>query len=181
MAKPKELKFETPKAISDPSPKVTPVLTPKHVAVIEADHDEDGVIDSNDQCSDTPKGYSVDKNGCPVQLTLHINFATYSDVIPKSSFTEIDELVKFMKANKYYTIDINGHTDSTGEVGPNQVLSEKRAISLRKVLIDSGISESRMLAKGYGEIQPIVSNMESGGRAQNRRTEVIMHANGGKK
>ncbi|MDO9304730.1 MAG: TolC family outer membrane protein [Sulfuricurvum sp.] len=180
-SKPKGLKFETPKAIAVPSPKVTPVLTPKHVAVIEADRDEDSVIDSNDQCSDTPKGYSVDKNGCPVQLTLHINFATYSDVIPKSSFAEIDELVKFMKANKYYTIDINGHTDSTGEVGPNQVLSEKRAISLRKVLIDSGISESRMLAKGYGEIQPIVSNMESGGRAQNRRTEVIMHANGGKK
>lgn len=163
--KSKELIIEAPKPVVVPAP------------IVEHDSDQDGVIDSKDKCLNTPKGYKVDQDGCPVKMTLHINYATNSDVIPKSSFKEIEQLAQFMKANESYTIDINGHTDSQGEADKNQVLSERRAASLQTMLVAAGISPSRMSTKGFGEAQPIASNIEAGGRAQNRRTEIVMHAN----
>jgi len=158
------------------TPKLAPVVV---VPVVEADSDKDGVVDTKDLCPDTPKGYTVDQDGCPIRLTLHINYAVASDIIPASSSSDIEELTKFMKANDRYTIDINGHTDSQGEANYNQALSQKRADSLQKALVNAGISPTRMKAVGLGESQPIASNMEAGGRAKNRRTEVIMHANRG--
>jgi outer membrane protein OmpA-like peptidoglycan-associated protein len=166
--KSKELILETPK--------LAPIVV---VPMVEADSDKDGIVDTKDLCPGTPKGYTVDQDGCPIKLTLHINYAVASDIIPASSAGDIEELTKFMKANERYTIDINGHTDSQGNEDYNQVLSQKRSISLQKRLLDAGISPSRMKAVGLGESQPIASNIEAGGRAKNRRTEVIMHANRG--
>lgn len=160
--------------IETPIPLIAPVTA---VSVAEGDADKDGVVDSKDKCQNTPKGYVVDDNGCPVEVTLHINFATSSSVIPSSASKEIEKLKSFMKEYQGYTIEIGGHTDSLGEANKNKILSEKRANALAEVLVKGGISADRIKAQGFGESLPIASNMEASGRAQNRRVEVKMFAN----
>lgn len=162
-----------PPVASKPAPSVSPK------PVVEADSDGDGVMDPKDQCPNTPQGYKVDESGCPREVTLHINFATASAVIPESSAKEIDELQQFMHDFPTYNVDIIGHTDSVGSDSSNEALSLQRAKSLENLLIEGGISAERIRASGMGERMPVASNTEPEGRAQNRRTEVKLYVNKG--
>jgi len=151
------------------------VVLAKPVAVAAGmDSDRDGVVDSQDKCPNTPKGYVVDENGCPVAVTLHINFATSKYAIPASASKEIEKLKGFMKEYQGYRIEISGHTDSMGKSDKNQRLSENRAKALAKVLVKGGVAADRIKTQGFGETQPIASNIKAVGRAQNRRVEVKM-------
>jgi OmpA-OmpF porin, OOP family len=71
-------------------------------------------------------------------------------------------------------VEVAGHTDSIGTEEYNQGLSERRAESVRAYLESKGISATRLTARGYGELQPIASNDTEEGRAQNRRSEMIV-------
>lgn len=173
VAKPAPVVVATPAVVVTPLPE--PIPAP---VVADVDSDKDGVLDSKDQCPRTPKGYVVDEKGCPVEVTLHINFATSSHKIPPSATKEIEKLKNFMKEYSGYSIEIAGHTDSIGEADKNLILSDNRAKALATTLIKGGIAAERIEAKGFGESQPIASNMEAQGRAQNRRVEVKMFANG---
>lgn len=188
-------KKSTPIIVEKPKPVVVPVVpvvapkvevvAPAAAVVVDGDKDGDGVKDSKDICPNTPKGYVVDESGCPKTVTLHINFATASYAIPQSVLGDIQRLKQFMIDNPEVTIEIIGHTDNAGKqpgrAARNQHLSENRANALRLKLVQGGIAESRMSSKGLGEIQPITSNAKETGRAQNRRTEIIMHTNRGGK
>ena len=69
---------------------------------------------------------------------------------------------------------IEGHTDSDGTTEHNQILSEKRAESVKLYLVSEGISSSRLFTKGYGESVPVAPNTTSTGKAQNRRVELVV-------
>jgi len=69
-------------------------------------------------------------------------------------------------------IEVAGHTDSIGSDRYNMGLSLRRANTVRSYLISKGIHADRLVAKGYGESQPIASNDTDEGRAQNRRVEL---------
>ena len=69
---------------------------------------------------------------------------------------------------------IEGHTDSTGSDEFNQKLSEQRAESVRKYLIEQGLSDSSLTATGFGKSMPIADNSTGAGRQQNRRVEIII-------
>lgn len=75
------------------------------------------------------------------------------------------------------TIEVDGHADSTGDANHNQILSERRAVSVRDFLVNQGVSSSRIVARGYGESQPKASNDTPEGRQQNRRVEIHVRAN----
>jgi outer membrane protein OmpA-like peptidoglycan-associated protein len=78
-----------------------------------------------------------------------------------------------LAGNPQLKVQINGHTDNTGNAAANKVLSLKRATAVVDYLIAKGIEASRVSAKGYGAERPIVSNDdEQGGREINRRTEI---------
>jgi len=68
--------------------------------------------------------------------------------------------------------EVQAHTDSVGTVEYNQDLSQRRAASVRAYLISQGIDAGRLVPKGYGESQPIATNMYKAGRAKNRRVEL---------
>lgn len=70
------------------------------------------------------------------------------------------------------TINIVGHTDSSGSDALNRKLSLARAIAVRDALIDSGVEEGVMMVSGAGAYQPTASNDTEQGRAMNRRVEV---------
>ncbi len=153
--------------------------TPAGVAVdgrgCPIDSDGDGVPDYLDQCPDTPLGVPVDETGCPLTLTLYINFAFDSDVIGAEYRSELDKAAAFVRANEDVPfIVISGHTDSRGSAAYNLRLSERRAAAVRQALIDDyGLDRAKLIARGYGETQPIADNDTEEGRYQNRRVQLM--------
>lgn len=74
------------------------------------------------------------------------------------SYVELNKLRDLLLKNTNLYIEIGGHTDTRGDAAENQKLSEGRANSVRDYLIKQGVDASRLIAKGYGESQPIVSD-----------------------
>ncbi|MBT1810927.1 OmpA family protein, partial [Enterobacter hormaechei subsp. xiangfangensis] len=75
-----------------------------------------------------------------------------------------------IKAKPGWLIVVAGHTDSTGDDQSNQVLSLKRAESVRDWMRDTGdVPESCFAVQGYGESRPVATNDTAEGRALNRR------------
>jgi len=71
-------------------------------------------------------------------------------------------------------LQVEGHTDSVGSEDYNQTLSEKRADSVRDYLVNQGLKESTITAKGLGESMPVSDNATAAGRQQNRRVELVV-------
>jgi outer membrane protein OmpA-like peptidoglycan-associated protein/Tol biopolymer transport system component len=95
------------------------------------------------------------------------------------SIAEVEKIVDLLKSNPQLKVQINGHTDNTGNAAANKALSLTRASSVVNYLIGKGIVANRATAKGYGPERPIVSNDdEAGGREINRRTEIEILVNG---
>ncbi|MCB2207568.1 MAG: OmpA family protein [Bacteroidetes bacterium] len=104
----------------------------------------------------------------------NVFFEFDSDSLQPSSFPELDLLIEFLHENPELKISINGHTDNIGSDMYNKTLSENRALAVRNYLIKRDINPSRLFAKGYGASQPIEPNETPEGRANNRRTEIVI-------
>lgn len=92
------------------------------------------------------------------------------------SFPALDEIVRMLNTYPSMEIELSAHTDSKGSDNYNMRLSEARAQSVVDYLISKGIARERLIAKGYGETQPVAPNTVNGkdnpeGREKNRRTE----------
>ena len=101
-----------------------------------------------------------------------VNFASGSADVPdsmapflKNAATELKQL----KAGN--VLEIVGYTDNTGDAALNLSLSQKRAEAVREALIKYGANPNMLVAKGYGEADPIASNDTAAGRLKNRRIE----------
>lgn len=103
-----------------------------------------------------------------------INFDYNSDVIRNESKPTLDKIIAMLKSMPDMQLIIEGHTDSDGTTEYNQILSEKRAESVKSYLVSAGISSSRLFTKGYGESMPIAPNTTDIGKAQNRRVELVV-------
>jgi OOP family OmpA-OmpF porin len=138
------------------------------------DSDGDGVPDTLDRCPDTPKGEIVDKHGCPITLTLHINFDNNKSDIKPEFAADLKKAADFIAENKNVPyILISGYTDSVGTTAYNLNLSQRRADAVRQYLIDHfGIEPKRLVARGGGESDPVADNSTAAGRAKNRRVEI---------
>jgi outer membrane protein OmpA-like peptidoglycan-associated protein len=71
-------------------------------------------------------------------------------------------------------IEVGGYTDNVGGDAMNQTLSENRAGSVRDYLVQEGVSNNAVSAKGFGNTMPVASNDNSAGRQQNRRVELLV-------
>jgi len=136
----------------------------------DVDEDDDGVPDKNDQCPNTPIGANVDSRGCWV--LNDINFDVNKADIKPMYYDQLDSIAAVMNANPAVYVTIEGHTDSDGDDNSNQVLSEKRANSVKAYLINQGeVDAGRLIAVGKGESQPVADNATPAGKALNRRIE----------
>lgn len=72
------------------------------------------------------------------------------------------------------TFVIEGHTDSKGSAAANERLSKLRALAVRSYLIKRGVDPDRVRAEGRGEDEPVASNRDAEGRANNRRVEIVV-------
>ena len=104
----------------------------------------------------------------------NIQFEYNSAALTDDSQTGIQMLTDFLRRNPELKVELAGHTDDVGSATYNMKLSSERAEVVRNALIDMGIEEGRLTAKGYGATKPLVSNDNEEHRAVNRRTEMII-------
>ncbi|NIL15714.1 OmpA family protein [Pseudomonas sp. AN3A02] len=119
-------------------------------------------------------GVEVQRQGDQIKLIMpgNITFATNSDAISSSFYTPLNNLANSLKQFNQNTIQIVGYTDSTGSRQLNMDLSQRRAQSVANYLTSQGVSPTNLTARGAGPDNPIASNADVNGRAQNRRVEV---------
>ncbi|WP_156309092.1 OmpA family protein [Sphingobacterium endophyticum] len=70
-------------------------------------------------------------------------------------------------------IAINGYTDNSGGKEHNQKLSEGRASTVKKEILNAGIGADRLTSAGFGQDNPVAANVTEEGKAQNRRVELL--------
>lgn len=118
-------------------------------------------------------------------LNMSLKLELYSEIIELSnvyflsgkyeiqeiSKSELDKIAQDLLSNNL-VIEIAGHTDNVGNKHDNQVLSERRALSIKSYFVSKGISKDRFICVGYGDVQPVTSNINSEDRAKNRRIEM---------
>lgn len=116
------------------------------------------------------KKIAIGKNVALRNLFFETNKADLSD----ESIVELSNVIKLLNDNPTLHIEIQGHTDNRGSKAYNQGLSERRAKSVVDYLIQHGIAPERLTSKGYGLTKPIATNKTEAGRAENRRTELLV-------
>lgn len=149
--------------------------TPPPPPPAPADSDGDGVLDPNDKCPNTPAGTMVDRDGCPVPVSIDlrgVNFDFDKCTLRADAIAILDEAVRVLSANPI-KVEVAGHTDAVGSDAYNQKLSECRAKVVAEYLGGKGVAGDRITGvNGYGEGKPIDTNDTAEGRARNRRTEL---------
>lgn len=131
------------------------------------DSDGDGIDDDFDKCPDTPAGAKVNSQGC--WSYNNVDFGFDSTKITSAFEPLFKNAVATLKGNPGMTVQLEGHTDSTGPEAYNMGLSERRAQAVKNHLVEQGIDASRLTTIGFGEANPIAPNDTAAGRAQNRR------------
>jgi len=132
------------------------------------DRDQDAVADDVDHCPDQPGAPSADPmtNGCPnqdvtvqncqIQVASPVFVATNRDVILARSSHVLTAVADALKnASAIRKVSIEGHTDDVGDGAHNTDLSQRRAVSVMRWLVEHGIDESRLEAHGYGSTRPV--------------------------
>jgi OOP family OmpA-OmpF porin len=168
-----------PPAPPEPAPQAAPLPPPPPPP---ADSDRDGVLDNIDKCPGTPAGVAVDAEGCPRKgsITLEgVTFELNSADLTVGSRSVLAAVGADLAKYPQLRIELQGHTDSSGSDAHNLSLSQQRADAVRAYLIQQGVPEIQIVARGYGEGQPIADNATSEGRARNRRVVMFVLSNPG--
>jgi outer membrane protein OmpA-like peptidoglycan-associated protein len=116
-----------------------------------------------------------------VQETVAVTFRVNSAVLSPEAKQQLDDFAAKATNAKAYTIEVAGHTDSTGSEAKNFRLSRSRADAVVQYLaVNHKIPLRRFVTPmGYGKTEAVADNTTSSGRAQNRRVEVKMLLNRG--
>ena len=110
-----------------------------------------------------------------------VNFRTGSAVLSKDSQATLDNMATKALNAKGYVLEVSGFADSTGSINRNRALSQRRADSVIRYLIENHNIPLRRIVTpyGYGETNPVAENTSRDGRAQNRRVEIKLLVNKG--
>jgi outer membrane protein OmpA-like peptidoglycan-associated protein len=156
----------------------------------DADTDRDGVPDKDDKCpnaKETINGHD-DEDGCPdtgdprvvyeegkFKVLDAVHFEHGKAEIKQESYSLLDQVALNIKANPdVKMVRVEGHTDDTGPHDVNMRLSKARAESVKKYLINKGVSSKRLKAEGYGPDKPLEKGTSDAVRAKNRRVEFVV-------
>ncbi|EIU7613895.1 OmpA family protein [Vibrio vulnificus] len=114
----------------------------------------------------------VGENQLLLRLENGIGFSSSSYALDSSIHNTLKGVAKILVEYPDTSLVIDGFTDSTGNDASNQILSERRAESVRSFLISQNVAAGRAVARGNGERYPLCTNSTAEGRACNRRVEI---------
>jgi outer membrane protein OmpA-like peptidoglycan-associated protein len=119
-------------------------------------------------------GVQVERNGDQLNLIMpgNVTFNTNEFGIRNEFFPVLDSVAQVLYKFTDTNLVVTGHTDSTGAADYNYNLSNRRATSVANYLAQRGVAQGRLISQGVGPDQPIASNANESGRAQNRRVEL---------
>ena len=153
----------------------------------DLDNDGDGLPDLKDKCPNEPETLNdyQDEDGCPdkklaefhkearkIQILDKVHFKFMSKEIQSSSFEMLDQVAQILKDNpQVLFVQIEGHTDRTGNRKFNMKLSLKRAKAVAEYLGGKGVDMERLRAKGYGDTRPVDYRNGPEANLNNRRVE----------
>jgi OOP family OmpA-OmpF porin len=154
----------------------------------DPDNDKDRILDVDDKCPNEPETYNgyQDEDGCPdkgrvvvhkgrIEILDKIYFETNKAVIKPVSFPILNAIAATLKGNpQILQIEIQGHADERGSDTHNMKLTDARAKSVRRYLVEKGVSVKRLLAKGYGETRPVDKRHNEEAWSKNRRVEFVI-------
>ena len=101
-------------------------------------------------------------------------FETNSTELSTEGKTALTPLVEVLQTYPQSSVDVVGHTDSTGAAEYNMMISKKRAAAVAAYIEEQGIEADRITATGEGEENPVATNDTAEGRAQNRRVDATI-------
>lgn len=147
------------------------------------DSDNDGIADYEDRCPDVPGADK--KQGCPeaqvvvtakqIFIAEMVFFQTGKDRILPRSYGILQAVAKTILGDpSIRKVRIEGHTDNVGSAESNMDLSRRRAESVMKFLVKSGVPAGRLVAEGFGVTKPIADNATAAGRERNRRVAFMV-------
>lgn len=126
-------------------------------------------------------GATETARGTLVSLPGDVTFDFDKSTIRAAARPTLDKLAELIKAQSPPSVAVEGHTDSKGNDGYNQKLSEARATAVRDYLISvRTVDGTKLTTKGFGELKPVAPNAtpeggdDEAGRQKNRRVEVVL-------
>jgi outer membrane protein OmpA-like peptidoglycan-associated protein len=112
----------------------------------------------------TPKGETI--------RLEHLLFEQREARIDPKSFEELDEVAALLNENKKMVVQLEGHTDSSGNPKANMELSEERVEAVKKYLVGKGVDKNRVKTKAFGGTRPLSKEKTAEARNLNRRVEL---------
>lgn len=115
-----------------------------------------------------------EKNGVLTLSMQNILFKSGSAEIGPELKINLAKIAGVLSVNDKVNIEVQGHTDNTGDSKMNQKLSELRAMNVVSFLGEQGIAKERLTFKGLGDTQPIADNTTEEGKKKNRRVDLVI-------
>lgn len=109
-----------------------------------------------------------------IELPDRIHFELGSTELSRRSHRMLREAAAFITRSDFVKVRVEGHTDSDGGDNENLALSEARAAAVVEFLVQAGVQRGRLEARGYGETRPHSSEATLGGKAANRRVDLVI-------
>ncbi len=111
---------------------------------------------------------------CSSAFDLMVHFEFAKAVLDATAKTELDRFAEKLLQSPEYAVLIEGHTDAIGNEPMNKQLGRRRAGVVKNYLVNTwGIDPDRLITRSFGEEDPVASNADPAGRAQNRRAEIF--------
>jgi outer membrane protein OmpA-like peptidoglycan-associated protein len=112
--------------------------------------------------------------GLVITLSGSVLFQTDDATLLPNARTRLDQVSDALLTHPDRHLVVEGHTDSRGDDAYNLELSQRRAESVREVIVARGYRAELVIAKGIGEARPVADNATPEGMANNRRVEIIV-------
>ena len=119
-----------------------------------------------------------ESRGTVITLPGGVFFASGKTALLPGARDKLNAVADALKDQADHKIVVEGHTDSQGSEASNMELSRGRAQSVREYLVQRGVPADRIRAEGLGPNRPVAENKSPEGRANNRRVEIIVEAEG---
>jgi outer membrane protein OmpA-like peptidoglycan-associated protein len=129
-------------------------------------------LDADNKKEEDVKSDTIKLSEKEIFVLSNVQFFTNSDRLLPTSYSDLDRLSLYLLEHPEFNAEISGHTDNRGNDRLNAILSQNRAETVKKYLVDKGINADRLTAIGKGETEPRASNDSKEGMLMNRRVEI---------